>query len=294
MDRKTTTSLVLLILSMCLISSSSTLSQASPANVIQIALVLDGSTSISAEDWILIRSGVASAILNNLPHDGTVEITVIQFASNIWGNASVVIPPTVISSDAVAESVANQVNSTAQGGGYTPMAHGLYLAWQMIKSSPNFDPEGRQIINLATDGVPNVRNYNATTDLDGDEDIDAYDDVIAVVNTAVSEGLDELDIEGIAISEDARNWFRDHVLYPQPGHIAPPYIPGWIRVVANAEEFAQTVGEKFEVIVERYTPVGGVIIMEKDASIDLVSFATLTSAIIFIAVISAIYLKTKR
>lgn len=169
---------------------------------------------------------MANAIINDLPHDGTVEITVIQFASNIWGYASVVIAPTVISSNAVAESIADQINATAQGGGRTPMAHGLYLAWQMIKSSPNFSPEGRQVINLITDGVPNVRNYNATIDLDGDGDTDAHGDVIAVVNMAVAEGLDELDVEGISISENSLEWLRKHVLYSQPGHIAPPYIPG--------------------------------------------------------------------
>ena len=227
---------------------------------IQLCMVLDGSGSISSDDWQIIVKGVADAIRNNLPHDGSVELTIVQFGYDAPIHAQVEVPPTVIT-EANYETIATQVEGITQGEDNTPMAHGLYLGWKTIKESPNFQVAERQVINLATDGVPNVRNYNATDDLDGDGDVDEYDDVIAVVDKAVAEGLDELDMEGINIGSDDVNWFRDYVLYPQPGHVAPPFIPGWIMVVADAQEFADTVGEKFEVVIEGppEKPVGGAV-----------------------------------
>ena len=282
---------LIVILSLSLVGPA--LSQGSTTVTIQLALVLDGSGSISSSDWSIIITGVANAIRNNLPHDGTVEITVIQFGYDEPEYARVEVPPTVISNDTVAENVASQVESIAQSGEMTPMAHSLYLAWQTVKGSPNFDPGLKQIINLATDGEPNVRNNNATSDLDGDGDKNEYDDVIAVVNNAVAEGLDELDMEGIGIDDDARDWFRDYVLYPQPGHIAPPYTPGWIRVVADANEFAQTIGEKFQVITTPYAVVGGVIVVRESKLLSSIPLLGLASAILLATVISAIYLKVK-
>ena len=136
------------------------------------------------------------------------------------------------------------------------MAHGLFLGWDEIKSSPNFPIATKQIINVATDGGANERNYDATTDLDGNGSVDAFDDVISVVDNAKIEGLDELDMEGIAITDTLRDWYKDWALVPQPGISAPPFSkPGWIRVVADASEFANTIGQKLEVIITEETIV---------------------------------------
>lgn len=54
MVTKITAGLVLMVLSLCIVSSNPALSQASPMNVVQMALVLDGSTSISFDNWTLI------------------------------------------------------------------------------------------------------------------------------------------------------------------------------------------------------------------------------------------------
>lgn len=52
----------------------------------QLAMVLDGSGSISDSDWDLMRNGLANAIENKsiFPHDGSVELTVIQFGGEDW------------------------------------------------------------------------------------------------------------------------------------------------------------------------------------------------------------------
>jgi len=47
----------------------------------QLAMILDGSGSISPEDWDLLRTGLANAVENPdvFPRDSSVELTVIQF-----------------------------------------------------------------------------------------------------------------------------------------------------------------------------------------------------------------------
>lgn len=218
---------------------------------IQLCMVLDGSGSMSSTEWNVTRNGIANAIRDSVPHDGSVELSIVQFG--VTGNARVEISPTIVSS-ANYGTIAANVAAIVQGKGGTPMAHGLYLGWNSIESSVNFQTAVRHTINLATDGVTTTRNNNATSDLDGDGHVNQYDDVIAVVNNAVSHGLDELDVEGIGITDTARDWMKNWTARPQPGHLAPPFAPGWIRVVANASQFADTVGQKFQAVLVDNTP----------------------------------------
>jgi len=189
-----------------------------------------------------MTQGVADGIRNNIPDDGTVELCVIQFADN--GPAVVEIAPTVIDSPTTAEAVATAVEGITQLYEMTSMADGLWLTWNTMKNSPNFVAGNKQIINLATDGLPNelLTLAPGTTG-------NAADDVSMVVGWAVAEGLDELDAEAIGVGADVA-WLRDYVVYPQPGYQTPPFAgPGWVRYVADFQEFADTIGEKFEIII---------------------------------------------
>jgi Zn-dependent protease len=214
----------------------------------QLCLVIDGSGSIDYSQWENIKQALATAVKQNLPHDGTVELTVVQFGYSLYeGYAKTELQPTVINS-ANYGAISDQILAMPKGDSETPIAHGLFLAWIEMKNSPNSGANVRKIINLATDGEPNVRNNNATTDLDGSGGSpDASDDVIASVNTAVSQGLNELDIEGIGMIDVTRDWLKNWVVYPQPGIVAPPFSKaGWIRVVADPTEFANTLGERLQ------------------------------------------------
>ncbi|GAF91054.1 unnamed protein product, partial [marine sediment metagenome] len=55
----------------------------------QMAMILDGSGSIFDNDWDIMLEGLATAIedVGCFPHDGSVELTVIQFGGN--SNSSV-------------------------------------------------------------------------------------------------------------------------------------------------------------------------------------------------------------
>lgn len=223
----------------------------------QLCMVLDGSDSLRSIEWSTIIQGIAKAINTTIPRDSSVELTIVQFGYPPEdGYAKTEIPPTVINSTNHG-TVANLVLAIRQGGIDTSMAHGLYLGWKEISNSPNFETAKYQVINLATDGEPNRRNNNATSDLDGDGDIDCWDDVIGVVNNAVNQGLEELDIEGISITNSSRDWFKNWTVHPQPGILAPPFSkPGWIRVVKDTTEFVNTIDQKLQLVTfpeETYT-----------------------------------------
>lgn len=213
---------------------------------IQLCMVIDGSTTISNTEWNLTVQAVSKGVTETIPHDGSIELTVVQFGYSGGLFARTEVAPRIID-DASYLAVADQVLGIPKMGGSTPTAFGVYLGWQEMRNSPNFATTARQVINLATDNKPNIRNDNATIDLDGDNRTDGADDLIAVVNNAVGQGLDELDIEGINLIPQEKDWFRDWVVRPQPGAIAPPFSKtGWIRYVADVSEFADTLGRSFK------------------------------------------------
>jgi Zn-dependent protease len=237
--------IVLLLSILALISSCA---QAAGVKT-QLCLVIDGSSSVDHTQWSTITQAISEAINETIPHDGSVELTIVQFGySSGEGFAKTELHPTIVEKVNYAEIV-GQVLGMPKGDASTPTAHGLYLAWSEIKNSKSFDNGARQVINLATDGVANVRNFNATTDLDGSEGLpNAKDDVIATVNTIVNQGLDELDVEGIGMTASDIDWLKNWTVRPQPAIVAPPFTKtGWIRIVVDPNEFARTIGQKLKV-----------------------------------------------
>jgi Zn-dependent protease len=220
---------------------------------VQLCMVIDGSGTIGSVEWTTMVNAVAKGVNETVPHDGSVELTIVQFGSRARTDVS----PIIIDSANYAE-VARSILEISKINGGTAMADGLYLAWRELRSSANYQNAAKHVVNLATDGMPNVRNKNATSDLDGDGRVDAYDDVIAVVNSTSNQGLDELDMEGISVSDTDMQWFKDNVVRPQPGIFAPPFTKaGWVRQVADVEEFASTIGQKLQAVIgveEVWTP----------------------------------------
>jgi hypothetical protein len=221
----------------------------------QMCIIIDGSSSVSDARWNMTKNGVAEAINSTIPKDGSVELTIVQFgysASN--GSAKTELPPTVVD-DGNFAAIIDIVLAMPKGNYSTAMADGIFLGWTELRNSPNFALSEEQVINLATDGEANIRNYNATSDLDGSGGSpDAHDDVIAVVNYAVSQGLDELDVEGIGNFTLYKDWLEIWVVRPQPAHLAPPFNPGWIRLVTDSLVFAETLGEKFNAVLDDTNP----------------------------------------
>lgn len=263
-DPKTVVVSILLLMTIVSVFAPTVRSQ----QTTQLAMVIDGSGSISSGDWAVIVNGVADAVLNNLPQDGTVELTVVQFAGSLPGEvhgaftfiARTEVAPTVITGTNVA-AVANTIRNIVQGGGTTPLADGVWVGWLDITGSPNFGTFQRQVVNIATDiddrstvdrwSDTNLRNPAHT----------ALEDVTDARNAAVAAGLDELDSEAIGPSPMLA-YLRDSVVWPQPGTIAPPFTAGWVQWVLDAQAFAAAVAEKFQRIGPTTTsqpPVGGIV-----------------------------------
>lgn len=216
---------------------------------IQLCMIIDGSGTISSTEWNLTVQAVAEGVNETIPHDGSIELTIVQFGYSSGLYARTELAPRIID-EATYSTAAAQILAIPKMGGSTPTASGVYLGWREIRNSPNFAVAAKHVINLATDGDPNIRSNNATSDLDGSGVVDSADDVIATVNDAVSQGLSELDIEGINLTPKYQAWFKDWVVRPQPGVVAPPFSKaGWIRYVADVPEFGDTLGQKLRAII---------------------------------------------
>jgi len=129
----------------------------------QLAMVLDGSGSISSSDWNIMREGLARSIENSsvFPHDGNVELTVVQFGQRL---AQRELGPVIVTKSNYL-SIGAQIRSISQLGGYTPISCGIRLAADLLRNNGNFAPSKRQIINLVTDGVANcywTTGYSST------------------------------------------------------------------------------------------------------------------------------------
>jgi hypothetical protein len=205
----------------------------------QFAMILDGSGSITSGDWTIMRNGVADAIRNCLPHDGSVELTVIQFSTGPAANARVEIAPIVINA-ANFESVATTVQGISQLNGRTPVYAGIDLATTTLFASPNFASYPRKVINLVTDGAPNEGSPTPQQAA-----INSRNNLISTLGMTPDE--DEFDIEFVGSADIS--WFRDNIAWPEPGYDNwPPTGPGWIRQVSSYTEFSATICEKFELI----------------------------------------------
>jgi len=129
----------------------------------QLAMILDGSGSISSGDWNIMRQGLASSIENSsiFPHDGNVELTVVQFGGT---QARVELVPTIVTKSNYL-TIGNKIRNLRQLGSSTPMSVGIRLAADQLRNIGNFDVAKRQIITLVTDGVANcywTSGYSAT------------------------------------------------------------------------------------------------------------------------------------
>jgi len=225
-------------------------------------MILDASGSISTSNWNIIRTGLAAAVNSSdcIPHDGSVELTVIVFAED----ATVGLGPVVLTDANNAEVVNNITNLSKSGIGlYTCISCGFCLAADTLANSPYFDSSLKQAINLVTDGVPNRcsctvnvtcgysgSSCSGTTGEASAECASAY----ALTTLNMTDDQDEIDAEGIGITNSSRDWLKNNIIFPATGYSTPPESwpppgPGWVRVFTTFEEFVPSLCEKFEIMV---------------------------------------------
>ncbi|MCB0104303.1 MAG: VWA domain-containing protein [Caldilineaceae bacterium] len=237
--------LIVALLSTLLLAGSVVHAQSEDS--VELAFLVDGSSSIAGDDFTIMKNGIADALENDqcVFHDGRLELTVIQFAST----ARVEVDKAQINSSGDAVAIANAIRNMGQLGGSTNYADAFDLATNTIRFQKQ-----RQLINITTDGAPNTPDSFAH---------------IAAVQRAIAAGFDEIDVEAIGFAftrsevvsaadtsgRDAISILRDEIAYPQPGILVttpdqwPPAGPGWVRTVASIQEFAATVCQKFRVVL---------------------------------------------
>ena len=123
----------------------------------------------------------------------------------------------------------------------TPIYAGIDLASSTLKASPNFASYPRKVINLVTDGAPNVGSPTPTQAA-----VNSRNNLLS--NLGMTSDEDEFDAEFVGAGDIS--WLRDSIVWPQPGYTDwPPTGPGWIRQVSSYTEFSETICEKFILII---------------------------------------------
>lgn len=216
--------------------------------VLQLGLLVDGSGSIVASDFELVRNALIRALSDPdlIPHTGVVEITVVQFSDE---RARVEVAPTVLTTSSVTD-ITGKLQSMTQGRGGTPLWLGMDAIADAMVGSPNFTVAERQTVNVATDGQPQVPVSNISVAQGITLSNEARD-------RAINKGIDEIDAEGVgqAITDIGfRNFLLDFV-WPQPGKLVDGSVvdhnfePGFVQLVASFQDFEEALRAKVEAIV---------------------------------------------
>lgn len=229
----------------------------------QLSILVDGSGSVRTDDWNIMRNGISEVVKDStvFPHDGSVELNIIQFADS---SAYLEIGPIVITSGN-ANNVANDIANLDQRKGGTPLGCALKLAADTFISSPEFSPDHRQVVNIVTDGMPN-RDCVDTPGIYSGSDV-TYDEGktsavqwrdYLISTCSFTEELDEIDstavgnLSGYYTSGPDVAWLNSSIIWPVPGCIAPPFDAGrsWVHEVSSWEDFYLSINEMFKIIFD--------------------------------------------
>jgi len=111
-----------------------------------VVFLVDGSASMGAQE----RMAMTKAVILSLLHDAYVRrdrVAAIVFRGR---SAQTVLEPTS------SVSVAQRQLAELAVGGSTPMAHGLWSAYQLIRRAQHLDSTLRPLLVMVSDGYPNV------------------------------------------------------------------------------------------------------------------------------------------
>lgn len=125
-----------------------------------LVFIVDGSGSINASDWNIQRQGIIAALQDPLvlPRDGSISVTVIQFASS----ASVMFPYTLIDSEADAQNAISTVQSMRQFRGSTGPGNGINTATSHLIANNAIESDFQSYC-MSTDGNRNTGATLATS-----------------------------------------------------------------------------------------------------------------------------------
>ena len=207
------------------------------AAVTQLGFMLDASGSVSSSDYNLLRGGLASA-LASLPVDGTVEITIVTYGTNV----ATVTAPTILTA-ATLPTIQSAINTHTKAGGSTNTAGAITTLTALMTGSSVFSAvDTKSIMNLATDGAPNSQSA-----------------AVAAAAAAFLAGIDAMGIEAIGSgvsSQSALNNMAD-IAFPDTVTILP----------VNSTTIPNPINGSFVVPVSDFTQLDAVLLAKVQASV---------------------------
>ncbi len=227
--------------------------------VTQLGFALDESGSMSSSEYTMMKNGLSSA-LAALPQDGTVEITVVSFSTNV----TTLVSPTVLTAASLG-TIQAQIAADSFSGGYTNTAAAIERLRILMTGSTHFAAASHSFINIATDGEPTAGAF-----CDGFWLFVCigtyYDDQQAAVRRAqqaAAAGIDTISFEAIGSNSTTNSAMLQIALAGsngKPGSILPsnpttiPY-PGtetFVAPVTTFSNFASVIEAK---VIASVTPV---------------------------------------
>ena len=251
MKKRIITITLALVLLVSMIAAPSAATATTVPDVL-MGFCLDSSGSIGSSNWSLVRTGLANAIYDEtiVPRDGSVEICIVTFSSS----TSVILEPTVVTAANI-ESIKATILAMPYLNGSTAMGDGIAKCLDTMDNSPNFNNSAVwKVINLATDGQPNVSPSGYTHEGWVEHNVDL----------AVAAGIQELDVEAITTGPDT-TWLATKIAYPDgtgagvapivPPASYPPRPPdpnfmGFVRKCTTFEDYEGAVAQKLILILK--------------------------------------------
>lgn len=137
---------------MALVAGAASLAATQAATInTELALLIDGSGSMSAPEFALQKNGYLAALASEVPTDGTVAIGVWQFGTAV----SSVFPTTIIGGAGDLNNLLAAITAMNQSGGNTALGPAIQTASLDLNNANGIDSL-RQIIDVSTDGVGNI------------------------------------------------------------------------------------------------------------------------------------------
>ena len=209
----------------------------SQAAITQMGFSLDGSGSVSAANYNLLRSGLSDA-LAGLPLDGSVEITIVAYGSS----TSTVTAPTILTA-ATLPIIQAAIAGHVKVGGGTDTAGSINSLTTLMTGSASFAlGDTRSIMNLATDGEPNSQVA-----------------AVAAGAAAFAAGIDALSIEAIGsgVSSPGALANMAAIAFPGPVTILPvnslvipnPLNGSWVVPVSDFDALGPILAAKVQAAV---------------------------------------------
>ena len=238
------------------LAAASLASYAAPVTT-QLGFLVDASGSIGATNFNTMRSGYAAA-LAALPTDGSIQLTVVTFASGV----TTVVQPTIVTAASLPGILSN-INAMTYSGGTTATAAGINaITGLMTSASAGFNRSLNSMINIATDGEPNDNNNNPRQA------------ALNAANAAKAAGIDALTAEGIGASLDV-GFLQDMVFSPINGPcnncgtvLADGTTPPnpmtsnpWVLRVNDFNDFPVAINAKVQASISEVPEPGGLVLL---------------------------------